>query len=104
MEQMTPYEGLIAARKLISSQDKWRKNRYEDSRNRRCAEGALLSATHWVGHSEARELLKDAIIELHGNRNRMDLVVRWNDDPERTHVEVLAVFDLAIEMASEQAP
>ena len=38
------------------------------------------------------------VIELVINMNS---IIRWNDSPDRTHAEVLAAFDRAIELCSE---
>ena len=62
----------------------------------RCSYGALRAAGGDVYGDAAREVLLQAI-GLEAAKG--DSVINWNDDPGRTHAEVLAAFDRAIELA-----
>ncbi len=99
---MTPKEVLIAARKLIESPKQWLKGADSGLRNEiwcYCASGALMTAVDenippvdWDAAENALSLA--ATGDPDGN------IPIWNDAPERTHEEVLAAFDEAIEMVS----
>lgn len=100
---MTVKEILIAAKAKIDTPEKWAKNaaaydehgypcdRYEGRAVSWCSLGAIDAVidpcerhgTWWV-----REALRD-IVGLS--------IAEWNDHPDRTHAEVMAAFDRAIE-------
>ena len=69
-----------------------------------CANGAMCRAFARVTLSD-RDIVRDAeaiLNEAIGRpaRNAVDWpFIDWNDAPERTHAEVLAAFDKAIELA-----
>jgi hypothetical protein len=94
---MNTREVLIAARKLIERPENWVKepHGYMDSRACVCAEEAIWRANSGAKHEGAVNALKDLV----GDRGPMT-IINWNDAPERTHAEVLAAFDKAIEAAS----
>lgn len=90
---------LRAARALIDSPEKWTQGafaRRADSEHacsirdvgatRFCAAGAVVRAG---GGGDATAALREATGHFGG-------LYAWNDAPERTHAEVLAVFDRAI--------
>lgn len=99
---MTPKEILIAARALIDTPEKWVKGAFAlhtDHGTCYCLAGALLKATPGDIFNEdfaaAGTVLKKAI-----NSPSADFRLHlWNDAPERTHSEVLAVVDRAIELS-----
>lgn len=79
-----------------------------------CADGAVVRAT-WPWHEEESEdlwhvtwacwdYLGAAIREMYGwdmseHPVPWQIIHDWNDEPERTKAEVLAVYDRAIELA-----
>lgn len=97
-------EVLRAAQRKIAKPEAWCKGRFatdakgEDiaSRSTDAASWCMRGAICAVSSSDhdatcARELLE----RVTGARN----LAHWNDDPGRTHAEVLAAFDRAAEMA-----
>ncbi len=90
---MSTRDILIAARALIDTPEKWVKETMHQTRNGidcYCTMGALMKADH-KAPSEVFETFRVS--------NGLNSVFRWNDAPERTHAEVLAAFDKAIEGA-----
>jgi hypothetical protein len=93
----TAVEVLIAARELISVPERWTRGVYSlidenDEAVCWCGAGAVYAAADRAGCNpeHARCLLNDAVGTGY---------IIWNDDPNRTHAEVLAAFDKAIELA-----
>lgn len=80
---------LKAARKLIERPDSWCQGTFLSNDGRRCASGALVD----VGAS-----LCDTSYTALGFACGNSIVCEWNDAPKRTHAEVLAAFDRAIEL------
>ena len=100
---MTPREHLLAARALIERPENWGKGHFIQWHGETpayCASGALNYAmTHsavWMSHSLAYQFMGSSVgcspLKLSD----------WNDAEERTHSEVLAAFDRAIELAEKQ--
>ena len=107
---LTKKEILLEARQLLSDPSRWTKG--APARNAQletvgstseaafcfCAIGAIRR-TLWVNPGrdteERRELEDVASQALRESIGRPD-ISRWNDDPARTHEEVLAAFDRAI--------
>ena len=104
---MTPREILIAARKLIEPPDRW--TRGSLARN---AEG------YWVGIHSPNAVcwcMEGAVLLSSNSTNTDDVLVAlkllekasgvfpsaYNDAPDRTHAEVLAAFDCAIQLAGD---
>lgn len=100
---MTPLQVLVAARARISDPAKWGKGVRGTMAGYRsvdtcCAAEAIGDARESDTSLEvALSFLRQAIV---GERNDSLSIVRWNDAPERTHADVLAAFDRAIEAAS----
>lgn len=109
---MTPAETLRRARALIERPEAWTKAadaRLEDGRATLatspnavcwCSVGAIEAAVSPGGYRprlyhEATEFFRSAA----GGPPRITF---WNDAPERTHADVLAAFDRAIEAAEEE--
>ncbi len=103
---MTTRDVLVKARALIATPDRWIKGRYERKRRGRkcyCAAGTLAAAAPtasdraWI---TAWKCLHQAVGVVEGEEKRNcstpTSIENWNDDPERTHAEVLAAFDKAI--------
>lgn len=86
---MTPAEQLKSARERISDPAHWGKKRFNLD-GVYCALGALLVARDG-DMDEACEYLRRAC--------DCESIIVWNDVPSRTHAEVLAAFDRAIELA-----
>lgn len=102
---MTTKEVLIAARAKIAKPEQWIQGYYAKDADGKeanpfsteatcyCVLGALIaSVTDGFICSNAADAIRDQI----------DCPIStWNDDPSRTHAEVLAVFDRAIEAVEE---
>lgn len=92
---MNAVECLVAARKKIEDPANWGKGKQANHRKVLCAITA-------IGHARAEAFGTDfwraewALREVIGRGS----IVMWNDAPERTHAEVLAAFDKAIELAN----
>lgn len=106
---MTPREILIAARAKIEAPERWTKGEFartEDGKACRsssdaascyCMEGAVLSQPYlWRKKARACAILRLAVVTLD-----YPTTPSWNDAPDRTHAEVLAAFDRAIELAGD---
>lgn len=94
---MTPLEILTEARRILTPPGAWRQGGSifgADSDGKCCANAALyvaqggLEADRTEARLAARALLLAVV--------RTDALVTWNDEPDRTQEEVLAVFDRAI--------
>lgn len=98
---------LRGARELLTPEGAWTQNEYAKTRTGRpcsvtspravcwCLDGALWHETTAEGWDQARE----AVIAVLDSPPSFILV--WNDDPDRTQAEVLALLDRAI--AARQA-
>lgn len=104
---MTPREILIAARALIEAPERWTKGEFarnkegekchanSDAASCYCMEGAILSQSgKWPLKARACAILRASLASA-------ITIPVWNDAPERTHAEVLAAFDRAIELAGD---
>jgi hypothetical protein len=85
-------EVLQAARALIDTPDKWTQGTYDDGEGRRCIVAALDAARNRIPERCAQGTLRATV----GG----EPLSQWNDAPGRTHAEVMAAFDRAIEAAS----
>ena len=116
MNDNTIMDRLIAARALIDTPAKWTQGANErDSEGSsvvrltrhpvvsRCASGAIQSSAIEgnLNSEECASLLDHfhSTIEMRTGAYYAS-VMHWNDNPERTHAEVLQAFDLAIQEAS----
>lgn len=88
---------LIAARKLINKPIKWGRGRRGTDRplNTCCTAEAIENAAPFGSPGWAN--LRLAAYRAVGNVVHRESLVSWNDEPDRTHAEVLAAFDRAIE-------
>lgn len=96
---MTVHDVLVAARKRIEMPEKWGQGDKDTqgASPKRCVFTALeevCRGQRFMLQDDARLVFKDAV--------KTEYVVSWNDAPERTHAEVLAAFDRAIEMAAQE--
>ncbi len=102
----TPRDILVAARALIERPERWTQGAYrrdaegdkcdEDHAVCWCVEGAMLHVSNrysYEYHNAHRLLVVATGTSLTGAEH-------WNDWPSRTHQQVLATFDRAIELAS----
>ena len=108
---MTTTEILIAARAKIERPQDWIQGRFAVSSlqnkvkptSRRascwCALGAIAAITR-EDPNDVNDELYWLLCRAMGLPDNEIAVAAWNDAPGRTHAEVLAVFDRAIEAAS----
>jgi hypothetical protein len=113
---MSLKDDLIAARALIDTPEKWRKDAYSHDPNSCCA---MIAANRTQGltspYYPAAHKLVEAIPEewMVANEARISsshrystgqvpglYVGEYNDDPATTHADILALYDRAIEAAS----
>jgi hypothetical protein len=105
---MTPLKILRQTRELLSAPERWTKEAFaRDSPGELagaqgrdavcwCLDGALMRS---VGGTPGRS----AVLQLLSRAAQIDNIWTWNDAPERTHAEVLAVLDKAIALAESEA-
>jgi hypothetical protein len=103
---MKPSEILRAARKKIEKPECWTKDRaarridgkgtYEQDPRAVC--WCMTGATAAVDLDDAGCSADTYLVMAVGEQ----FVPDWNDDPSRTHAEVLAAFDRAIELAEKE--
>lgn len=102
---MTPKEILIVARDRISDPANWL-NRCPDSEECSAGKHCAFTAIDWPVSSDARLKAEKIFVSTIGSRwqdGRLtvrSIIAKWNDADNRTHGEVLAAFDRAIEAAS----
>lgn len=109
MEAKTAADVLKAARDLLAKDGGWTQGQYaRDIEGFMvpetsplavcfCADGALFRARSAEDADfEALTRAEDALLKAAGVQN----IVHWNDAPERTQAEVVALFDAAIAKAS----
>lgn len=91
---------LIKARAKIADEANWGKGtRINDRPRHTCCAAEAIEAV--VKRSNVRMAAYDALRRAIGLGHGVTLpILEWNDAPERTHAEVLAAFDKAIEAAS----
>lgn len=114
---------LKTARDLIADPERWTKGAYARHRDGElcaiedkgacqwCAIGALFWATDVADTDEADEEIEDISTERFAMGMLYDAtcalgarggVAEFNDAPERTHEEVMALYDKAIALAAER--
>ncbi len=110
---MTPAEILQAARDLLSDPKRWTQGIFARRENGStcstfapeafsfCSRGALIKVRPddavFQSYAEAYAFLEKCVPEVYVGT---EPVAHWNDHPDTTHAEVLAVFDKAIALAS----
>ncbi len=119
---MTPLEILRGARALLADEARWTRGvvarnvdgddvPYSESQAVCwCAVGAIFRSSddrssRWPSDREyaAGKLFAAAAhIGFDDFSSLFDHIGRWNDRPERTHAEVIAAFDRAIELAEKE--
>ena len=115
MTQHTIKQILSEARALIDQPEKWTQNTLgRDATGKPvdlcsnveaaalCASGAILAACMYDGVFCAEETaVRDQLMRaINGPDARGYGLAFWNDEPERTHAEVMQAFDRAIEDAT----
>lgn len=107
---MNTLQILIEARKLIEKPERWIQHDYardadggevtpdDSDATCFCMLGALARSAHAMEHEAHRLPAALVLSTTVGGR-----VHHWNDDPDRTHAEVLAAFDRAIARASTES-
>ncbi len=98
---MSVKENLIAARALIDTPEKWGKG--DDLANGGSC--VMLACSHvGRGPSLAFEDMRSALIKAlpAGAPLIGPAVVRFNDHPDTTHADIMALFDRAITACDEQ--
>lgn len=106
---MTPAEVLRRARSLLEERG-WTQRELEDRAGRICAVGALNVACNlacYPAGNQSRLLDRDLahawLREVINPSVSKRAVADWNDDEDRTVVQVLMAFDKAIELAEGRA-
>lgn len=91
---LAAHEILLAAKRKISDPEAWGKGRRNIDRamNTCCIAEAIEEC---APHSRERRRAVLAIYNAAGLEMQWGNLVEWNDAPERTHKEVLAVITLA---------
>lgn len=104
---MNTIEVLRAAREVISDPKRWTQGHFA-----RTVEGLLASAdspvaASWCAIGAVRKVCLEIDDRFHAYEALEAVipenVADWNDDPVRTHAEVLTAFDRAISRAELQA-
>jgi hypothetical protein len=87
---------LRLARTLIEDEKHWIQRRYETLDGRRCAVGALRSATRLLALRSLNTEAHNLLLEVAGSRGFTD-IEKMND--HSTHGQVVSAFDMAIARA-----
>lgn len=101
---------LTRARERINDPAKWHQGSFRDDDGMHSADDCAVCAVgalNWADHGYPEPAWKDtdgfsaAYMVL---RNTLtETIPGWNDAPTRTHAEVLAAFDKAIELAKDES-
>lgn len=108
MTNQTTAEILRKAKAHISTPEMWHKGSLFSGPGREtcaaCAYGAILIATgtHVVPYRKAQAQL-DAAVSLVSGCSWRRCAAAYNDDPSTTHADMMALFDVAIDMAEKDA-
>lgn len=103
----TVKENLIAAKALIDTPEKWGRGDYENEAGCLCAYGAIMKAKYGFvleyddGPFSEDHALMHALPPLSGVKFDLADVSAFNDHPDTTHADIMALFDRAI--AAEEA-
>lgn len=98
-------DDLIAARALIDTPEKWCKGRWKDSTGRHCAFGALVATLTPISGPEVDngDERKHACISALDAHAPSGGFIDFNDHPDTTHPEIMALFDRAIASAESSS-
>lgn len=101
----TILEHLKRAKSLIKEESKWLKKKmvvlYEDE-PKFCAIGAIHHADITMTAQYASAALRAGIMIQRPTFGYIGVIPWWNDEPERTHSEVMTAFDDAIRLVNEE--
>lgn len=90
-------DDLIAARALIDTPEKWQKHRYHsDDGNRHCSMGAVFCVTTDYRREEACRLALARAVPASSPHFSIGTPYHFNDAPETTHADIMAMYDRAI--------
>jgi hypothetical protein len=106
-------DDLIAAKALIDTPEKWRKDNERDYKSCcaiiACNRAAGKTSIHYPAAHRLAEALPTDWVEAHREQERQFYtsigdepgfwVGDYNDDPDTTHSDIMALFDRAIEAA-----
>lgn len=98
---MSLVDDLIAAKALIDSPEKWTKGFYQSMDGCLCSLGALgmaIGGNPFFPNSVARAALQAEVPQQWGVLS----VGAYNDDPDTTHADIMALFDRAIARAARE--
>jgi hypothetical protein len=91
---------LTLARTLVEDERHWIQRRYETLDGRRCAVGALRSATRLLGLRNANSEAHNLLLEVAVGRGFTD-IEKMND--HSTHHQVVSAFDIAVARARSRS-
>jgi hypothetical protein len=97
---MTVKENLIAAKALIDTPEKWGKGEYKPSPGCFCAFGALMAARGVDPEDDTSVTDEDRALAKalpSGWHKVTSEVADFNDHPDTTHADIMALFQRAIE-------
>lgn len=97
---MSVADDLKAARALIDTEEKWLQGRYRDRKGRLCAIGAVQDAVG-LDYERVGDCRKALGAALPVGKQTLNAAL-YNDDPNTTHADVLALFDRAIAAESSR--
>lgn len=92
----TVADALRRAKALIDTPEKWGKDSYGFGNRPKCAMGALAAVN--VGVNDSIWFASSFLEAVTG----AGCIESWNDEPERTHADVMSAFDKAIALAESE--
>ena len=108
----TVKENLIAAKALIDTPEKWIKGQFRDENGCLCARGAcgIASGKGFASKEASRsesQLIRFLPPRMDGHswqiHGPLSALAHYNDDPDTTHADIMALFDRAIAAQDEVA-
>lgn len=112
---MSIAEILTKAKELISVPERWTQSTYARDQYGCHINATNPAATCWCSLGAIRRAARDARLhqmfeDEHAAKHYLECalgnryIAAFNDAPERTHAEVMAMFDRAIELAKQGQP
>jgi len=101
---MTPLEALTAARERISTPERWTQGAEARDAEGNSVEPWGAKAVRWcmigaIQHVSLIIIFRPFTLLVRAIGDPLADIAEWQDNPERTHTDVLATFDRAIELA-----
>lgn len=96
-------DDLRAAKALIDTPEKWGKGARGIIAPRRCIIHAVSDVIDCFGFGSDQRIREKEAFDALAAVRRIGSISIWNDAPERTHEDVMAVFDQAIAAAEASA-